>query len=178
EARLRAVLIDGRGADRKRPAQRPDYLLDLLYRMLVASGDRVDHGARERHARRDREAVPQRLSQPDGLGSEQRGVTCIDQRDDTTHPSTVTSPASPSTRSLAPSAMRSVASRVPTTPGMPYSRATIAECDSSPPLSVTIAPSSGSRMLNASVVDSVSSTSPCWMRPNSDGPPTRRAGPS
>ncbi len=54
-----------------------------------------------------------------------------------------------------PSAMRSVASRVPTTPGMPYSRATIAECESRPPLSVTIAPSRGSRMLNASVVDSV-----------------------
>jgi hypothetical protein len=77
-----------------------------------------------------------------------------------------------------PSAMRSVASRVPTTPGMPYSRATIAACDSKPPLSVTIAPSSGSKMLNASVVDSVTSTSPRWMRPNSAGPDTRRAGPS
>ena len=31
--------------------------------------------------------------------------------------------------------------RVPTTPGIPYSRATIAECESRPPLSVTIAPS-------------------------------------
>ncbi len=66
--------------------------------------------------------------------------------------------------------MRSVALRVPTTPGMPYSRATIAECESRPPLSVTIAPSSGSRMLNASVVDSVTSTSPCTMRSNSVGP--------
>jgi hypothetical protein len=74
--------------------------------------------------------------------------------------------------------MRSVASRVPTTPGMPYSRATIAACDSSPPLSVTMPPSSGSRMLKASVVDSVTSTSPWLMRPNSDGPETRRAGPS
>ena len=49
--------------------------------------------------------------------------------------------------------MRPVASRVPTTPGMPYSRETIAACESRPPLSVTIPPSSGSRMLKASVVD-------------------------
>ena len=74
--------------------------------------------------------------------------------------------------------MRSVPSRVPTTPGMPYSRATIAECDSSPPLSVTIAPSSGSRMLNASVVDVVTSTSPWTIRLKSAGPETRRAVPS
>jgi hypothetical protein len=74
--------------------------------------------------------------------------------------------------------MRPVASRVPTTPGMPYSRATIAACDSRPPLSVTMPPSSGSRMLNASVVDSVTNTSPLAIWPNSDGPETRRAGPS
>jgi len=87
-------------------------------------------------------------------------------------------PMTLATRTRAPSAMRSVASRVPTTPGMPYSRATIAECESKPPASVTIAPSSGNRMLNASVVDSVTSTSPCTIRSNSDGPDTRRAGPS
>ena len=73
--------------------------------------------------------------------------------------------------------MRSVASRVPTTPGMPYSRATIAGCERRPPLSVTIAPSSGSRMLNASVVDSVTRTSPSTIRSNSEGSETRRAGP-
>ena len=71
-----------------------------------------------------------------------------------------------------------VASRVPTTPGIPYSRATIAECESRPPLSVTIAPSSGRRMLNASVVDSVTRTSPWTIRSNSAGPEMRRAGPS
>ncbi len=91
---------------------------------------------------------------------------------------TVTVPSSPSTRTRVPSAIRTVASRVPTTPGMPYSREMIAACDRAPPLSVMIALSNGSRMLKASVVASVSSTSPCWIRSKSLGPATRRTIPS
>ena len=53
----------------------------------------------------------------------------------------------------------------------------MAEWDSRPPLSVTMAPSSGSRMLNASVVASVTRTSPWTIRPNSEGPETRLAPP-
>ena len=53
-----------------------------------------------------------------------------------------------------------VASVQPTTPGIPYSRLTIAAWDKSPPVSVTIAPIMGRTMLNASVVVEVTSTSP------------------
>ena len=62
----------------------------------------------------------------------------------------------PRRRRRAPALRRRCAgspSRVPTTPGIPYSRATIAEWDRRPPLSVTIAPSRGRRMLKASVVE-------------------------
>src|SRR4030095_2119914 len=126
------------------------------------------------------ESVARAVAESDGLGSKQRSLAGFREGDDLFHfyPSIVTSPASPSTRTKTPSAMRSVASRVPTTPGMPYSRATIAACERRPPASVTIPPRSGSRMLNASVVDSVTSTSPLTIWPNSEGPETRRAGPS
>ncbi len=106
---------------------------------------------------------------PDGLRAVQLLGVRFDQRHDPVHSRTVTVPSSPSTRTRVPSAMRSVASRVPTTPGMPYSREMIAAWDRAPPLSVMIALSSGSRMLNASVVASVSRTSPCWIRSKSLG---------
>src|SRR5205823_13919562 len=151
-------------------------------------GNRLDDGTGQRDARRHRQAVAHRVAQPDRLRPEDRGRPRLDERDDALvlpaglllllHARTVTSPAVPSTRTRVPSAMRSVASRVPTTPGMPYSRATIAECESRPPLSVTIAPWSGNRMLIASVVDSVNNTSPRSIRSNSEGLDTRRAGPS
>ena len=90
---------------------------------------------------------------PTAFEPKSRGLARLLERDDLFHASTATSPALPLTRTRVPSAISLYASRVPTTPGMPYSRATIAEWESRPPLSVTIAPSSGSRMLNASVVD-------------------------
>src|SRR5581483_12296451 len=150
----------------------------LLRDPLVTGGHRVDDGTGERDARWDVDAGARALTEPDRLRAEDALLACLDEGDDRAHPGTDTSPALPSTRTIVPSGMRSVASCVPTTPGMPYSRATIAECDNKPPLSVTIAPSSGNKMLNASVVDSVTSTSPCWIRSNSVGPATRRAGPS
>src|SRR4029077_3468595 len=124
----------------------------------------------------DRQPVTDRVAESDGLRTEDRRIARLDERDDLAHapPSTVTSPAVPSTRTRVPSAMRSVPSRVPPTPGMPYSRATIAECESRPPLSVTIAPSSGNRMLNASVVETVTRTSPWTILSKSDGPETSR----
>src|SRR6266516_2030199 len=140
--------------------------------------DGLDQVARERHTRRHREALARGVAEPHRLRPIERCLARLGDGDDLLHPSTVTSPASPSTRTRTPSAMRPVASRVPTTPGMPYSRETIAACESRPPLSVTIPPSSGRRMLKASVVEAVTSTSPFAMRPNSEGPETRRAGPS
>src|SRR5439155_978777 len=97
---------------------------------LVASGDGVDGRPGEREARRHGQPGPESLSEPDRLGAEDRGVRHLLQREDARHAKTVTSPASPSTRTRAPSLIRSVPSRVPTTPGMPYSRATIAEWES------------------------------------------------
>ena len=49
----------------------------------------------------------------------------------------VTIPRSPSTRTRSPVLIRAVACPVPTTAGMPYSRATIAACDMVPPMSET-----------------------------------------
>src|SRR5262249_61310824 len=118
------------------------------------------------------------LDQPARLGLAAPTIEGLYERNVLAQPMTVSSPLSPSTRTRVPSAIRSVASRVPTNPGIPYSRETIAACESRPPASVTIAPRSGRRMLNASVVDSVTSTSPCAIRANSDGSDTRRAGPS
>ena len=180
EARVGAVLVGGRRADRERGGQ--------LATRTIATFDRVaPHRWRPRR-RSHRTARPRggtgrpsrsRLAQPDRLRAEDRRRRA---------PRRAGRPCSPEHRHLAGSRRRrarahrrrcaAVASRVPTTPGIPYSRATIAECESRPPLSVTIAPSSGSRMLNASVVDSVTRTSPCWIRSNSAGPVTRRAGPS
>ena len=93
---------------------------------VVSRGDRLDKVARERHARRDREALARGVAKPHGFRPIERCLARLGEGDDLLHPSTVTSPASPSTRTRTPLAMRSVASRVPTTPGMPYSRETIA----------------------------------------------------
>src|SRR5262249_36373657 len=139
---------------------------------FVIGRDLVDERARERDARWDREPGARRRAEPRRLVAEARVVVGVDECDDLVHPRTVTSPGSPSTRPRTPPGITSAASRVPPTPGMPYPRDTIAACESRPPASVTIPPSNGSRMLNASLVDSVTSTSPCTMRSNSVGPAT------
>lgn len=137
------------------------YLGEPRTRPLVASGDRLDQIGGES------EAVGHR--QP---------VAGLPKRNRVRRPITAISPVAPSTRTRAPSAISAVASRQPTTPGIPYSRLTIAGCESSPPESVTIAPSSGSTMLNDSVVVGVTRTSPRRRRPNSAGLRMRRAVPS
>src|SRR6266540_2984082 len=180
EARRRAVFVNGGGPHGKRRRQTNDGPGQPFNGLGVPGGDGLDQVARERHTGRNRKALARGIAEAHGLRSKQRSLPCLREGDGLfhVHPSIVTSPASPSTRTRTPSAMRSVASRVPTTPGMPYSRATIAACERRPPLSVTIPPRSGRRMLKASVVDSVTSTSPLAIRPNSEGPETRRAGPS
>ena len=122
EARRRAVFVNGRRADREGRRQGGDGLDDLVDRLVVSRGDRLDKIARERHARRHRQALARGVAEPHGLRSIERYLARLGEGYDLLHPSTVTSPASPSTRTRTPSAMRSVASRVPTTPGMPYSR--------------------------------------------------------
>src|SRR5258708_1060211 len=178
EAGPLAVFVNRGGPDGKRSWQSSDGLGHFLDGLFVFRSDGFDQVSRNGHAGRQGKGLGDRIAQPHRLRPVERCLSRLCEGDDFLHPSTVTSPASPSTRMRTPSAIRSVASRVPTTPGIPYSRATIAECESRPPLSVTIAPSSGRRMLNASVVDSVTRISPLAIRPNSDGPETRPAGPS
>src|SRR6185369_11855990 len=178
EARRGAVLVDRRGAHGERRPERADRLRHPLDRGTVPGCDGLHEVARESHAGRHRQSVARRVAEAHRLRAVERGLARLREGDDLLHTRSVTSPASPSTRIRAPSAMRSVASRVPTTPGMPYSRDTIAACERRPPLSVTIPPRSGRRMLKASVVDSVTRTSPLTILPNSDGLETRRAGPS
>src|SRR5260370_192112 len=155
ETRRGAVLVDRGRADRQRAAERPDPFAAFLDRTVVAGGRGFENRAGKGDPGRDRKTVPHRLPEPDRLRAENSSVLRLLERDNLLHPNTVTSPALPSTRTLAPSPIRPVASRVPTTPGMPYSRATIAERDKRPPLSVTTAPSKGRGMLNASVCDSL-----------------------
>ena len=89
-----------------------------------------------------------------------------------------TSPVAPSTRTRPRPESCAVASRVPTMPGMPYSRATIAAWLSWPPRSVTIAPSSGSTTLKYGEVMRVTRTSPCCTRSKSAESSITRAVPS
>src|SRR6266566_4812414 len=94
------------------------------------------------------------------------------------HPMTWTIPRSPSTRTSWPVLIRLVASPVPTTAGMPYSRATIAACDIEPPMSETAAlilPNTGAQLgaVTGQTRISPSRTSPIWLTSVST-----RAGPS
>src|SRR4051812_27596579 len=155
EARLRAVLVDRRRADGQRSAQRAHPRAHRFDRGTVVAGHGLDDRTRQRDTRRQRKAGPYGVPEPDRLRAALRLVVHVAEGDDAIHPNTTTSPAAPSTLTPVPSGMSPVASRVPTAPGIPYSRATSVACDSRPPLSVTIPPSSGSRMLNASLVDSV-----------------------
>ena len=91
---------------------------------------------------------------------------------------TWTIPRSPSTRTRWPVLIRSVALPVPTTAGMPYSRATIAACDIEPPMSETAAlilPNTGAQLgaVTGQIRISPSLTSPIWLTSVST-----RAGPS
>src|SRR6266699_4414634 len=94
------------------------------------------------------------------------------------HSMTWTIPRSPSTRTSWPVLIRLVASPVPTTAGMPYSRATIAACDIEPPMSETAAlilPNTGAQLgaVTGQTRISPSLTSPIWLTSVST-----RAGPS
>src|SRR4029079_18832652 len=102
----------------------------LLDGLLVPRGDRFNEVTRQCHARRDLYAAAHSVPKSHRLRSIKRRLARFIEGDDSFHSSTVTSPASPSTRTSMPSVMRSVASRVPTTPGIPYSRDTIAACES------------------------------------------------
>ena len=106
EARVGAVLVHGRGADRERAVQLRDRLGYATNRRLVAAGHGVHNRARERHAGRHRKPISQRLTEAHRLGAEQRRVLGRDQRNHFAHANTVTSPESPSTRTRVPSAMR------------------------------------------------------------------------
>src|SRR5690348_16068324 len=93
-------------------------------------------------------------------------------------PMTWTIPRSPSTRTSWPVLIRLVASPVPTTAGMPYSRATIAACDIEPPMSETAArilPNTGAQL---GAVTGQTRISPSLIAPISLTSVSTRAGPS
>ena len=85
-----------------------------------------------------------------------------------------TRPALPSTVTTWPSWRRVVASRTPSTAGMPYSRATMAACDSSPPVSATTAEAEANSGVQAGSVAWQTRTSPGRRRLNPAGGPPRR----
>ena len=88
-----------------------------------------------------------------------------------------TSPVPPSTVTICPSRSRIVASPVPTTAGIPYSRATWDECEATPPVSVTTAAARAKRGVQAGVVAGATRTSPACNLSNSASERTMRAGP-
>ena len=146
EARLGAILVNGRRPDGQRCAQWAHGLRDPSFSTrsspeATASTTAPESATPFGSGSAARTASPR----PTAFEPKTASSRAFSQGDDAPHPITVTSPASPSTRTATPSPIRSVPSRVPTTPGIPYSRATIAACDSRPPLSVTRAPSRGKK---------------------------------
>ena len=75
-----------------------------------------------------------------------------------------------------PLVIRRVATAVPSTAGMPYSRATIELWLSGPPMSVTTAAAMANSGVQAGVVMLATRTSPDRICPKSCGPPSTRAG--
>ena len=86
-------------------------------------------------------------------------------------------PALPSTVTSCPECRRMVASQVPTTAGIPYSRATREACAARVPLSVMTAAARANRGVHAGAVAFATSTSPSRKPPKSWGPCTRCTGP-
>ncbi len=125
EARVLGVLAHCRRACGGGPAQPCE---DLRQRRACA-GVVVHHTVQEADAQREpvgyRQARAQRPPEAHGLAAVARHVLRRDERRPAGHRISTT-PSLPSTRTLAPSGMSRVAERVPTTAGMPYSRATMA----------------------------------------------------
>ena len=76
---------------------------------------------------------------------------------------------------VCPLVIRRVATPVPSTAGMPYSRATIELWLSGPPISVTTAAARANSEVQAGVVMLATSTSPSCNCPKSVGPPSTLA---
>src|SRR5436190_13381391 len=104
----------------------------------MRQGSRIafEHGLddlrRKRKPGGNRQSRAQRFCQRCGLAAELRFVDGVDEPRRLHRPALTSStmPWSPLTRTRAPSVNVVVAARVPTTAGMPYSRATIAACES------------------------------------------------
>ena len=129
EAHVPCVLAHGRRAHRRGRAQRREPPPQPFVCERVCAHHRRDEVHAQRNAVGDRQTRAQGSPQTDGLAAEARLVIRRCEGDAVAH-STSTRPLVPSTRTLAPSPMRAVAVRVPTTAGIPYSRATIAACES------------------------------------------------
>ncbi len=86
-------------------------------------------------------------------------------------------PVAPSTVTVCPFLIPVVADPVPTTAGMPCSRATVAECDRRPPVSVISPPMRPKSTDHAGVVMGQTSTSPGLTWSNCSSERITRAGP-
>ncbi|SCL70410.1 hypothetical protein GA0070608_4327 [Micromonospora peucetia] len=93
-------------------------------------------------------------------------------------PVSTTRPVLPSTSTVAPSGSAVIASGTANTAGRPSSRATIAACESRPPVSVTTAATTPNSGVHAGSVVRHTSTSPGRTSAKSSGPRTTRAGPA
>ena len=107
EARVRAVLVGGGRAHRERPGERArSVTVAITSSSPAATASTIVPG--------EREAVgtgsPARTASPSPTAFEPktRGVGHLPEREDAAHVRTVTSPAVPSTRTRAPSAISSV----------------------------------------------------------------------
>src|SRR5262249_49938313 len=137
-------------------------------------------------AGRHREPAAEHLAESRALAAEARRVARaqVGQRGGVHQPAAtwsfriVTTPVEPSTCSSWPVLIVAVARPVPTTAGFPYSRDTIAACDMTPPMSVTVAFILGKIGAHAGDVIVQTRISPSSIVPINSGSLSTRAGPS
>jgi len=148
KAHIRRVFIDcrGTGCQTAEWAKLREAGSELGVCLGVAAPHGGHEGVRQGEASRRREPMTQRSAELDRFAPELARVVGVVKCGDL-HASTRTVPASPSISTRAPSGMSAVASREPTTPGMPYSRETMAGWERIPPRSVTTPASRGSSTL-------------------------------
>src|SRR5438445_156203 len=125
------------------------------------------------------EAVARRVvAREDPLQDQRLDLLTEDDARDCAQRKTSTVPVVPLTRTRSPVEIRSVASDVPTTAGIPNSRATTAGCDATPPASVTSPPIFVKRTTHAGFVIWQTRISPSCTWSNSSVDETIRAVPS
>src|SRR3954447_4327887 len=109
EACRRTILVHGRRSYGKRAGQRGDRLRNLIDGLRVTRGYCVDQLTGKGNPGRHGEAFPGCIAKAHGFRPVEGRLLRLLERNDLLHPSTVTSPAFPSTRTRTPSGINSVA---------------------------------------------------------------------